>query len=127
MRLRYSKNKLMAKRSRARSSPTDWVKLLDEDAIDAAWEEAVADACDDEERIAGFANAIDNELQFPFPAKVMGIDVMVVGSEQPKVGRGLDLIVELNRQKHRIEARSVELLPPLPQGAEVLAAYVTSG
>ena len=43
------------------------------------------------------------------------------------VGRGLDLIVELNRQKHRIEARSVELLPPLPQGAEVLAAYVTSG
>ncbi len=52
---------------------------------------------------------------------------VVVGSEQPKVGRGLDLIVELNRQKHRIEARSVELLPPLPQGAEVLAAYVTSG
>ncbi len=83
----------MAKRSRARSSPTDWVKLLDEDAIDTAWEEAVADACDDEERLAGFANAVENELQFPFPAKVMGIDVMVVGSEQPKVGRGLDLIV----------------------------------
>ena len=117
----------MAKRSRARTSPTDWVKLLDADVIDAAWEEAVADACDDEERIAGFANAVENKLQFPFPAKVMGIDVMVVGSEQPKVGRGVDLIVELNRQKHRIEARSVELLPPLPQGAEVLAAYVTSG
>ena len=64
---------LMAKRSRAKSSPTDWVKLLDEEAIDAAWEEAVADACDDEERLAGFANAIENELQFPFPAKVMGI------------------------------------------------------
>jgi len=29
---------------------------------------------------------------------------VVVGSEQLKVGRGLDLIVELNRQKHRIEA-----------------------
>ena len=57
-----------------------------QEAIDAAWEEAVVDAYDDEERIAGIANAVENELQFPFPAKVMGI-----------------------------------------QGAEVLAAYVTSG
>lgn len=117
----------MAKRSRASTSPTDWVRLLDEDPIDAAWEEVDVDAIDDDERLAGFANAIDNKLQFPFPAKVMGINVMVVGSEQPKVGRGVDLIVVLNRKKHRIEARSVELLPPLPQGAEVLAAYVTSG
>ena len=43
------------------------------------------------------------------------------------MGRGVDLIVVLNRKKHRIKARSVELLPPLPQGAEVLAADVTSG
>ncbi len=85
------------------------------------------DAYDDDDRLTVVANAIENKLQFPFPAKVMGINVMVVGSEQPKVGRGLDLIVELNRQKHRIEARSVELLPPLPLGAEFLAAYVTSG
>lgn len=117
----------MAKRSRARSSPTDWVKLLDEDAIDAAWEEVDVNAIDDDERLVGFANAIDNKLQFPFAAKVMGIDMMVVGSELTKSGRGMDLIVVLNRQKHRSEARSVELLPPLPQGAEVLAAYVTSG
>lgn len=117
----------MAKRSRARSSPTDWVKILDEDAIDAAWEEVDVNAIDNDERLVGLANAINNKLHFPFPAKVMGINVMVVGSEQPKVGRGLDLIVVLNRQKHRIEARSVELLPPLPQGAGVLAAYVTSG
>ncbi len=116
----------MAKRSRSKS-PTEWVKLLDEDAIEAAWEEVDVDAYDDDDRLTVVANAIDNKLQFPFPAKVMGIDVMVIGSEQPKVGRGVDLIIELNRQTHRIEARSVELLPPLPQGAEVLAAYVTSG
>lgn len=117
----------MAKRSRAGSSPTDWVKLLDEDAIDAAWEEVDVNAIDDDERLIGFANTIDNKLQFPFPAKVMGLDVRVVGMELPKVGRGMDFIVELNRQKHRIEARSVELLPPLPAGAVALAAYVTSG
>ncbi len=34
----------MAKRSRANTSPTDWVKLLDADAIDVAWAEVVVDA-----------------------------------------------------------------------------------
>jgi hypothetical protein len=116
----------MAKRSRTKSSPSDWVKLLDAAAIEAAWDEAVVDAYGDEEQLGGIMNAIENELLFPFAGKVMGLDVSVVGAEQPKVGRGLDLIVELNAQKHPIEARSVELLPPLPAGAEFLAAYVTS-
>jgi hypothetical protein len=117
----------MAKRSRKKpSSPTDWVKLLDTDAITAAWDEATVDAYDEEEQLGSIMNAIENELLFPFAAKVMGLDVSVVGAEQPKVGRGLDLIVELDGQQHRIEARSVELLPPLPAGAEFLAAYVTN-
>lgn len=115
----------MAKRSQKKpSSPTDWTRQLDTDAIDAAWDEATVDAYDDEEQLGGIMNAIENELQFPFAARVMGLDVSVVGAEQPTVGRGLDLVVELNGQKHRIEARSVELLPPLPAGAAFLAAYV---
>ncbi len=113
------------KRSRKKSFPTDWVRLLGADAIEAAWDDAVADAYDDDEQWSGIMDAIVNELQFPFSARVMGLDLSVVDAEQPKVGRGLDLIVELNGQQHRIEARSVELVPPLPAGAEYLAAYVT--
>jgi hypothetical protein len=37
---------------------------------------------------------------------------------------GLDLVVERNGQRHRIEARSVNLLPPFPDGHLYLAAYL---
>jgi hypothetical protein len=37
---------------------------------------------------------------------------------------GLDLVCERNGVKHRIEARSVELLEPLPKGHLFLAAYL---
>ena len=107
----------MAKKAQRKpASPSDWVRLLDAAAIEAAWDDAVVDAYDDDEQWSGIMNAIENDLQFPFSAKVMGLEVSVVGAEQPQVGRGLDLIVELNGQKHRIEARSVGLLPPLPAG-----------
>ncbi len=39
-------------------------------------------------------------------------------------GFGLDLVVERNGQRHRFEARSVELLKPFPEGHLILAAYL---
>jgi hypothetical protein len=37
---------------------------------------------------------------------------------------GLDLVCERNGHKHRVDARSVELIKPLPEGAVFLAAYL---
>ena len=44
--------------------------------------------------------------------------------KQKNDGFGLDLVCERNGQRHRIEARSVELLEPLPVGHLFLAAYL---
>lgn len=54
-----------------------------------------------------------------------GETVTIVDMEWPKNdGFGLDLVVERNGQPHRIEARSVELLKPFPEGHLFLAAYL---
>ena len=66
-----------------------------------------------------------DELQFPFTAKVLGETVTVVDMEWPdNDGYGLDLVVERNGQRHCIEARSVELMEPFPEGNLFLAAYL---
>ena len=68
---------------------------------------------------------IEDELKFPFQAKVIGEDVTVVDMEWPEDDEfGLDLVCERGGKRFRIEARSVELIPPLPKGHLYLAAYL---
>jgi hypothetical protein len=56
---------------------------------------------------------------------VVGETVTVVDMEWPENDEfGLDLVIERNGQRHRIEARSVNLLPPFPDGLLYLAAYL---
>lgn len=107
------------------SSPTAWIDTLDPEGIAAAYEEATVDAHDEEELLTGLIAAAEEALGFPFPAKVMDQVVQVVASEwAERDAFGLDLIAEIDGQQHRIAAQSVELLPPLPEGAVVLAAYL---
>ncbi len=105
------------------SSPTAWIGTFDPKEIAAAYEEATVDACDEDERHTGLITTALEALEVPFPAKVMGQAAQVVDSEwAEREAPGLDLIVEIDGQRHRIAARSVELLPPLPEGAVFLAA-----
>ena len=68
---------------------------------------------------------VENELAFPFQAKVLGTVVTVVGMEWPEDDEfGLDLVIERDGEQHRVEARSVDLLPPFPAGHLYLAAYL---
>jgi hypothetical protein len=107
------------------SSPTAWIDTLDPEDIAAAYEEATVDAHDEEELLTGLISTADESLEFPFPAKVMGQVVKIVASEwAERDAFGLDLIVEKDGQQHRIAARSVALIPPLPEGAAFLAAYL---
>jgi hypothetical protein len=69
--------------------------------------------------------SIQDELAFPFQAQVLGETVTIVDMEWPENDElGLDLVVERNGQRHGIEARSVNLLPPFPEGHLCLAAYL---
>lgn len=115
----------MAKRADKNSTPTQWIDGLDAEAIDEARENACTDAYGDYEQHTGFMTALEELLNFPFSAKVLGDVVSVVAMQWPKDSEfGLDLVFERNGGKQRIDARSVELLPPLPDGHLTLAAYL---
>ena len=115
----------MPKRAHKKAASTDWTAKLDSDAIDEAMDEATVDANGVDEQHSALLTVIGDELQFPFSARVLGETVTIVDMEWPRNdGFGLDLVVERNGQRHRIEARSVELLTPLPEGHLFLAAYL---
>jgi hypothetical protein len=102
-----------------------WTDGLDKTEVHEALENATVDAHDEGERHTGLLTAIQDELAFPFQVQVLGETVVVVDMEWPENDEfGLDLVVERNGQRHRIEARSANLLPPFPEGHLYLAAYL---
>ena len=114
----------MPKRTTKKTS-SDWTATLDSEAVEEAMEEATVDAYGVDEQHTSLLTAIGDELQFPFSAKVLGETVTIVDMEWPENdGYGLDLVVERIGHRHRIEARSVELLHPLHEGHLFLAAYL---
>ena len=115
----------MANTSPLKSGDTSWWQKLDEDDIEEAREEATVDCYDEYEQHTGLLTAVGDELVFPFQARVIGEVVTIVDMEWPEDSEfGLDLIVERNDIRHRVDARSVELLGPLPDGHLLLAAYL---
>jgi hypothetical protein len=102
-----------------------WTNRLDETEVRQALADATVDAYDEYEQHTGLLTAIQDELAFPFKAQVVGETVMVVDVEWPENDEfGLDLVVERNGQRHRVEARSINLLAPFPDGHLALAAYL---
>ena len=115
----------VAKSSKPNGGGKSWTQRLDERKVQEALVEATVDAYNDSEQHSGLLSVIEEELAFPFPARVLGEVVSVVGMEWPESDEfGLDLVCERNGERHRIEARSVELLEPLPKGHLSLAAYL---
>ena len=115
----------MAKRAAKAKLATDWIERLDAEEVEAARDVATMDAYGDYEQHTGFMTALEEELAFPFNVKIMGETLQVSGMEWPKNDEfGLDLIVERNGKQHRMDARSVELVEPFPDGHLTLAAYL---
>ena len=113
----------MPAKSRTRSKR--WWEKLDEQAVRDALEDATVDAHDEDEQHSGLLTLIQEELQFPFCAKVLGDDVEIVDMEWPEDDEyGLDLVCDRNGQRHRVEARSVDLPKTPPEGHLYLAAYL---
>lgn len=90
-----------------------------------ALEEATVDAYGDDEQHTGLLTMIQDQVEFPFRGVVLGEEVDVVDMEWPDDDPfGLDLVCERGGKRYRIEARSVELIEPLPEGYLYIAAYL---
>ena len=95
-------------------------KKLTDDELDELIEEATVDCYDDSECISGFASMIEDNLEFPFSAKVIGEDVMVTGVTQEKD----EVLAECERKdkKYTVNILNVEFTSPV-KGIEWLDAY----
>lgn len=112
-------------KSRRKAPSKWWGDNLDDALVEREIEEAIVDAYTHDEQAAGVICHVENELTVPFRAVVLGDEVTVVEVKWAEGGGfGLDLVVQRNGGRHRIEARSVNLLPPYPKGHLALAAYL---
>lgn len=111
--------------SREKSASRKWTDQLDQKEVQEALEEATVDAYDPDEQHTGLLTMIQDQVDFPFRAAVLGEEVDVVDMDWPEDDPfGLDLVCERGGKQYRIEARCVELIEPLPDGHLYIAAYL---
>ncbi|MEX1027407.1 MAG: hypothetical protein WD049_05285 [Candidatus Paceibacterota bacterium] len=110
---------------RSKKKPAKWTDSLDPDEVEEAFQEAVVDCYGEDERASGVLMMAQQELQVPFKVRIFGeeLDVVDVQAAQDDA-RGLDLIVERRGERYPVEARSVDLCEPFPDGHLFLAAYL---
>jgi hypothetical protein len=86
--------------------------------------EATVDCYGEEEQHTGLLTMIEDNVDCPFTAKVIGEKVTVTGFEWPKSGYGLLAVCERGGKRHRVDVTSLEFVKPYPEGYEWVEAYL---
>ena len=98
---------------------------MDQKRLEALLEEATVDCYDEEEEFAGILVTLDENIQFPLQAKVLGQVVEVIGLDQARssLRRGILATVRTGDQESRFPLSELEFINPDPTSAEWLAMY----
>jgi Calcium binding len=109
----------------SKGSSIKWTSRLEPKEVCQAFEEAIVDCYGEYEQHSGLLTMIEDQVKFPFSARLLGETIQVVAMEWPEEDEfGLDFVCERNGERHRVEARSVDLVPPFPEGHLYIAAYL---
>ncbi len=95
----------------------------DRERLRALIDEATIDCYGEEEQHAGLLTMIEDNVECPFNAKVIGEKVVVTGFEWPQAGYGLFAVCERDGRKYRVDINSLEWIKPRPEGYEWIEAY----
>lgn len=93
---------------------------LTEDKLDLMIEEAIVDCHDDEECLLGFWNMLDENLEFPFPAKLIGEKVTI--TDMTEENEQIKVITTRNGKKYTVNIVDIEFDDSI-KGAEWIKAY----
>lgn len=96
-------------------------KKLTEDQLDALIEEATVDCYDDSECLVGLSTMIDDNVQFPFPAKVIGENVTVL--ETIEENNHIKAVCLRNDKKHKVDILDLKYNKSSVKGSEWIEAY----
>lgn len=97
----------------------------DPERLEELIEEATIDCYNEDEQHSGLLTTIEDNVVFPFAAKVIGEIVQITGMEWPDDGLGLHFTCEKNGETYEIDAGSIEWVEPLPEGFEWIEAYLS--
>jgi hypothetical protein len=97
----------------------------DPERLDELIEEATIDCYNEDEQHSGLLTMIEDEVVFPFEAKVMGDVVRITGMQWPDHGYGLQFTCEKHGATYEIDAGSIAWVEPLPEGFEWIEAYLS--
>jgi hypothetical protein len=92
------------------------------DELDELIEEATVDAYDELEQRAGFYAMLDDNLGFPFSAKIVGEKVTVTGLDMATEERIL-AVCENKGKSYRVDILDLEITDRKVVGGQWLAAY----
>jgi hypothetical protein len=87
-------------------------------------EEGTIDCYGEDEQFSGMATMLEDNVDCPFQAKVVGEEVTVTGFEWPKYGFDLKAVCERKGKKHLVDVGSLELIKPYPDGYEWIEAFL---
>ncbi len=95
-------------------------KILTDEELEELIEEATVDCYDESESLSGFVIMIEDNLEFPFVAKVIGEEVIVTGVTEEKD----KILAECERKgkKYNIDIQDIEFTSLL-KGSEWIDAY----
>lgn len=96
-------------------------KKLTKEKIKMLIEEATMDCYSDYECINGFACSLEDNLKFPFKARVVGEDIEVIGVEMS--GDEVIAVCERKGEKHSVNVMDLEVDPDKVKGFEWIEAY----
>lgn len=96
------------------------IKNLTEEQYEAIVEEATIDSYDEEEDIVGFCTLIQDNIKFPFTAKVVGEEVVVLDVDCNS--REVKAKCQKNGKKYEVNILDLEYEPNL-KGWEYIEAY----
>lgn len=96
-------------------------KILTDEELEELIEEATIDSYDEYEQINGFACTIEDRVEFPFFAKVVGEEVEVIGIDMQ--GDEVIAICKRNGKKHTINVLDLEIDPKKVKGYKWIEAY----
>jgi calcium binding protein len=97
-------------------------KAVDAGRLEELIEEATVDCHDEAEQALGLVTMIQDHLELPFEARVLGLEVAVVAVEQGDDGSPV-AVCRRGRETQRISLLDLPLPSPPPKGAEWIAAY----
>ena len=90
--------------------------------LDALIEEITVDAYDDDEQLQGFANAFDEDANFPCPGNVVGEEVEVLSVSVENHRRELIATCKRGGRRYNVALLDVDLRAD-PTTSRLIAAY----